>query len=385
MYFQVFLILFLLAKSHRRTITERSLHQGNGNQSGSTGETQENYGVCLFCHSRLLVKHWSINYAKNFLSYMNKVLIPSILRQCESHSSCPSMRSFYLLIKVDQHHDELEKFIWRTGKLINLRVYTDPTAYHEIIHKIVDWDDCKWLSSIYIDADNSLLNGYFDYVLSKLIGKLEQTVTTDGLPWRGALFGARTLSHLIIGKGRCGIEDVDEYWYSGHSQGQGFLLRRDVWEKSGRFSEIRGLHNRFLQKLRNYIMRGLGFKDWESKCCQGWARFWNETDERQIALENEEAASSRIMFFDMSLVKSTGAMFIVTPFSSHFPWNTWQDLPVCRDEERRAIQGKFPKSIGNILNTVNSGYLNITLQEACTSNIFLSSALPSCKPLIDPK
>merc|ERR1719193_746204 len=103
-----------------------------------------------------------------------------------------------------------------------------------MIQKIVDQDDCKWLSTIFIDADDGFLDGYFDYVTSGLTGKLVQTLTMDGEPWRGAVFGARSLSRLVIGKGRCGTENIEKHWYSGFSQGQGFILRRDVWEEMGR-------------------------------------------------------------------------------------------------------------------------------------------------------
>jgi len=381
MFYQFLFVLIVLTKSQRKIFTERranyNLNGSHSIQTGSTGESADNYGVCLFCQTRLLVRQWnSVSWAKKFFSYLNKILIPSILRQCEFHSSCPSLRSLYLLIKVDVHHNELDKFIWEAGRKINIRVFSKERDYSAIIQKIVDQDDCKWLSSVYMDADDSFLDGYFDYVLTELIRKLDQTLTMDGLPWRGAVFGARSLSHLIIGKGRCATEDIDEHWYSGHSQGQGFHLRRDVWEEIGRLSQIRGLHTQFLRKVRNSIMMGLGFKEYQSQSCQGWFRFWNNTD-RQIAFEKKDAAASRIMFIDMSLVKSTAAMFIVTPFSSHFPWNAWQNLPVCRDEEKKVIQGKFPRSIEYILNTVNSDDLNISLEEACRSNIFFSKS-PDC-------
>jgi len=371
MSFLFFFILFLLTKSDRN---ERSAHynlnESYNIHSGSAGESPDNYGVCLFCHTRLMVKNWeSGSWAKKYFSYIKHVLIPSILRQCEFHSSCPSLKSLYLLIKVDGHHDELDKFIWEIGQKINLRVFSGPTDYRAIIHRIVDQDDCKWLASVNMDADDSFLDGYFDYMLSELIGKLDQTLTMDGSPWRGAIFAPRFLSRVLIGKGRCKYEEINQHWYCGYSQGQGYLLRRDVWEKCGRYAQIRGAHTQFVRNFRNSIMRGLGFEEYDSQTCQGSNRFWTQT-EQQIDFENKDAAASRIMFIDMSLVKSTAAMFIVTPLSSHFVWSSWQDLPVCNNEERKAIQRQFPKNIEFILNTADSADLNITLQEACRNNMF---------------
>jgi len=226
------------------------------------------------------------------------------------------------------------------------------------------------LSSIFIDVDNGFLDGYFDYLLSELTGKLVHKHTRDGIPWRGAVFGARSLSRLIIGKGRCTSENIDHHFYSGSSQGQGFLLRRDVWEKMGRLSRTRGLHTRFLRNFRNFIMMGIGFDNYECHCCVGSNVLWTQSDE-QIALENWDEAITRIMFSDVSLEMSTGTILIESPFSSHFQWNAWQDLPVCGDEQKKVIQGEFPINIQYLLNILDSVTINITFEEACRNNAFV--------------
>jgi len=282
------------------------------------------------------------------------------------------MSSLYLLIRIDGNNVLLDKFIRDTGQMINLRVFNfhDITRYQAMIEQIVDQDDCKWLSTVYIDADDGFLDGYFDYVSSELTGKLVNTLTMDGLPWRGAVFGPRSMSRLIIGKGRCATKKIEYHYYSGFSQGQGFILRRDVWEKIGRRGKMRQKHIKFLSDMRNFIMRWLGFREYQSQCCDNYNVLWKQSDE-QIALENKDAASSRILYIDVSLEMKTAAIFVVTPFSSHFPWESWQDLPACRDEGKKFVQRQFPKDINYILDIVDSVYLNITFEEACQQNIYV--------------
>jgi len=77
------------------------------------------------------------------------------------------------------------------------------------------------------------------------------------------------------------------------------------------------------------------------------------------------------MFSDVSLEMSTGTILIESPFSSHFQWNAWQDLPVCGDEQKKVIQGEFPINIQYLLNILDSVTINITFEEACRNNAFV--------------
>jgi len=373
MCFRFFFLLFLLIRSKRNIFADSkvkyNLRTSHSIDNGSTGKSPDNFGVCLFIHTKLSLQYWESNsWAKKFLSYAKQVLISSILRQC-AHSSCPSIRSLYLLINAKGNNSEFELFIEDIGQMINIRVWRDDQKYSAMIEKIVDQHDCNWLSSVYIDADGVFLDGYFDYVSSELPRKLAQTLTMDGISWRGAVFGSRSLSRLTIGKGRCGTKNLSLNMYSGSSQGQGFLLRRDIWEKMGRLSRMRRLHSRFLRDFRNLIMAGIGFEDYQSHSCVGSNLFWTKSD-KQIDFENIDAANTRIMFIDMSLEMSTAAVLIESPLSSHFQWNAWQDLPVCGDEQKKVIQGEFPKNIEYILDIVDSVHINVTFEEACRNNAY---------------
>jgi len=369
--------MFILTRSNREIIKETvpSIHESHGMNNGSTQNSQDNYGVCLFIHTRVLVdnqKPDSDLWYEKFFSYTNKVLIPSILRQCELHS-CPSMRSLYLLIRIQGHHNKLDKFIQDVGQKINVRVFHKLENYNAIVQRIVDQDDCKWLAAVHIDADDAFLDGYFNYVSSELTGKLVQTLTMDGSPWRGAVFAHRDLPLLVIGNGRC-VHFKARAFCSGQTQGQGFLLRRDAWEKMGRILPQRGLHTTFISHFRNFIMKRLGFEKYHSDACKWPNAPWKNSD-----YENKDAAESRIMYIDLSL--EPWCVWIVTPFSSHFPWNKRQDLPVCGVEEKEVIQGYYPKNIKYILDIVDSVDFNITLEEACRNNRYLLLQSHDCSQI----
>jgi len=383
MYFLLVSIIFVLVTTSKPEIIKESnakynLNESHGILNKVTHNDHDNYGVCLLCHTKLLIndvgseleqlehqEHWW----QKFFSYVKQVLVPSILRQCELHSSCPSMRSLYLVIMIQGHHTQLDNFIQDVGQMFNLRVWSNYREWElsRIVRKIVDQDDCKWLSSVYIDADDSFLDGYFHWVSSELPRKLVQTLTMDGLPWRGAVFAPRSIPQLLIGNGRCFHREPKRTFCSGFSQGQGFLLRRDVWEKMGRDTPNQYVHTHFLYEFRDRIMHGLGFDKYHSDSCQGRGN--------QIADETE----SRIMFIDTALEMSTGCVYIMTPFSSSFPWDTWQDLPVCGDEQKEKIQGKYPSNIKYILDYADSVDFNITVKEACRNNRYIHQNVDCAK------
>jgi len=158
--------LDLIKDKHRNTVTH-----------------SESPSVCLLCNTRLSITQWTENWTKKFLSYMDSVLIKSILRQCTDFSPCPSMKSFSLFILVDGHNDELDKFLEHVGEVTNLHiVVSGPRRNSRIrteIAKIVELNDCNWLASIWIDADDAFLDGYFNYVTS-IAGELLRTTTLDG-------------------------------------------------------------------------------------------------------------------------------------------------------------------------------------------------------------
>jgi len=378
------IIFFSATTSKPEIIKESGAKYNFNNRHGindATHNSQVNYGVCLLCNTRVLVDNpgsESERWYHKFFSYMKQVLVPSILRQCELHSSCPSMRSLYLVIMIQGHHNKLDSFLQEVGRMINLRVFHKYEHYSEIVRNIVDQDDCKWLSAVYIDGDDSFLDGYFHWVSSELTAKLVQTQTMNGSPWRGAVFAPREIPKLILGNGRCAYIEQKLTYCQGFTQGQGFLLRRDVWEKMGRITPTRGLHTAFLGNFRNFVMWGLGFEEYHSDACRGR---WNNND-KQVAEENKDAADSRIMFIDMALEMSTGCVYIQTPFSSHFPWNTWENLPVCGDEERENILEKYQSNITYILDYVNSVDFDITFEEACKNNRYLPSVLDCPKPAV---
>jgi len=340
-------------------------------------------GVCLFLETRIDVRTWTTEkWIKSFFSYMKNVIVKSILRQCKGLNSCTSVKSFDLFIKLWGHHTQLTKFIEDVRQIVSTRVFLFSGRKHKIskaIGEIVDENNCKWLSTIYLDADDGLLDGYFDYVTSEITNKLLHTNTVHGTNWRGAVFASRYIPRLVLGNNRCAVyTETLHVFCSGHSQGQGYVLRRDVWESMGRPWRDRGSHWLFLQGFRNFVMNRLGFMEYRSETCEHgkFKLYWDQTQEN-IAFEKADEARSGIMYIDIPPVLGTSAVFVQTPFSSHFPWDTWRDLPVCDSDQKLVVQQQYPQDVMYLLELADS--FNLTAEEVCKNNRYFAAKAAVCK------
>jgi len=316
----------------------------------------------------IYVGHWtSREWTQDFYSYVKAVLLRSIERQCKTKLTCPSMKQFHLFIRV-AGESENNKFTLERKRNVNITIVRGPKVmqqYLNIMKYNILHHMCKWLSTIYIDADDAFLDGYFDYVTS-MINNVLQTKTEDGFPWRGAVFAARALPRLVVGKNRCFInKDAVNNFYSGLSQGQGFILRTNVWQAM-KMPWIPRLHHlKFLKNIRQTVMHHLGFKTYKSNTLGRW-----HSTPSQIEYERKDAAESRIIFVDVSVDGKSTAIFLQTPFSSHFLWEKLGDLPICDKQQQRIIQREFPQDIMYYLSMADS--LNQTKAVACLNNKFLN-------------
>jgi len=335
----------------------------------------ESHGVCLFVQTKIDISTWKTEkWIESFFFYMRDVLIRSIVRQCNELVSCPLMKTFTLFIKADGYHDKFLKFIEYVEQVTNARVFSEHARirnFNEAVAEVVEQNDCMWLSFIWIDADDAFLDGYFYHVTSEATKILLETRTARGLPWRGAVFGSRTMPRFILGKNRCWVEEVPTCFYSGHSQGQGFILRKTVWELMTRKYVRRGHHTKLLETFRTFVMHGLGFKEYSSRTGVRWTG-----NEKQIAHETRDAAESRIMFIDISREWNTSAIFIQTPFSSHFPWSKWRNFSVCDSEQKQAVQQKYSQDLTDLIDHVPN--LDFEIADACMNNMFFRNKSPHC-------
>jgi len=182
------------------------------------------------------------------------------------------------------------------------------------------------------------------------------------------------MPRLILGHNRCEVKKIFNPFYSGLSQGQGNILRRDVWESIGRGFLSRGAHVQYLRNFREFVMWRLGAAEYHSNTCRRKFFFWNETKEH-IVYELRDAAQTRIRFFDVALENSTSAVFVQTPFSSHFPWDGWREIPVCDDEQKEIVQRDYPKDVKYLLEL--AGTLIFGIKDAC-NNKFFANAHSEC-------
>jgi len=376
-----FLFFFLLLGSgkflSRDGVYQNVLKSRHLKDPSAATNQSENRGVCLFVQTRIYISTWkSEKWIKTFFFYVRDVLIQSILRQCNGLLSCPLMKTFTLFIRAGGYHEEFSKFIEYLEQVTNVRVFPEPwenRKFSEAVVEIVEQNDCNWLSFIWIDADDAFLDGYFHHVTSETTKILLETRTARGMPWRGAVFASRTMPRFIFGKNRCWVQDWDNTrFYSGHSQGQGFILRKDVWELMTKKYVSRGYHVMFLKTFRCFVMRGLGYKEYS--CDWPKNKRWTE-DEKHIAQETMDAAESQIMFIDISREWNTSAIFIWTPFSSHFPWSKWRNFSVCDSEQKQAVQQKYSQDVTDLIDRIPN--LDFEIVDACNNNEFFRNS-PHC-------
>lgn len=122
-------------------------------------------------------------------------------------------------------------------------------------------------------------------------------------------------------------------------------------------------------------MHGLGQKDYFSKAGEGPFKFWDDTEEMRT-YEQRDAAASQIQMFDVSKNWTTSALFVKTPFSSHFPWKHIDLLPECTKEHIVEVKRSFPKEIEYIIKAwIEHPEIHLTLLEACNNNNYMLKSI----------
>jgi len=146
------------------------------------------------------------------------------------------------------------------------------------------------------------------------------------------------------------------------------ILRRIIWEELGQEFLYHGFHAQFLKIVREYVMKGLGHKDYKSLAGVGKFSRWEETEE-MIAFERSDAAESQIQMFDLSKSWTTSGLFVKTPFSSSFPWKYINEIPLCTKERIISVKREFPQDIGYILKAwIENQDIHLTMLEVCRNN-----------------
>jgi len=333
----------------------------------------ESYNVktCLFVWTYIYYETWTTEWLSKFLWYMDRTLIQSIDRQCPSETECPHVADYMLIFDL-QGRPEFDFMVREYfDQVKNAVVFEDWTSLKSSIDALITNGRCHWISHIWIDADDILMDGYFQYV-SRIPQQLMSTRTAHGGTWRGAIFVPRAMPRLIIGNNRCVHGKFQNYsskypFYSGLSAGRGFILRRWVWHKLDVDKLENWLHVHFAGKVRDWLMHGLGYAEYSTKVCtHGYFHWRNNSYQRPY--EESDAAISRMLLIDVTMDWKTSGILIQSPFSAHFPWADYGNLPICNDEQMSIIQDVFPQDIQYLLVDKN---LNISFAEACKNNFRL--------------
>lgn len=300
------------------------------------------------------------------------VFFESIERQCSTRTPCKGIKMFHLIVRVDadpvndpQNDPRLHqhRFMSKRLQIKFLKNYEQKPDHY--ISATVKKHSCQWISSIWLDADDMLLDGYFKHVTEDIPRVLTETKTSEGNLWRGAVFGLRSSKTLVIGSNRCETLFDNHQIYCCFSQGMGVILSRKVWEELGQkflHHTRKPNHRHFLKTIREFVMHGLGYADYKS-LAEGR---WNDT---YSAYDSSDAAESRIRLFDLSKNSSTYGVFMWTPFSSHFPWNDINNLSICTEEQINKIQESYPQEIAYMIEAwIAHKEIHPTITETCQNN-----------------
>lgn len=133
----------------------------------------------------------------------------------------------------------------------------------------------------------------------------------------------------------------------------------------------RFLHPIFLRVAREFVMHGLGFDNYTSESCYwGHARLGKGFDEQVWAYEEQDASDSGLFLIDLTTNWTTSGILVHTPFSSHFPWEFYNNLPTCTRKQKAKLMEGFPADVTYLLNAADN--LHITMAEACTNNRYMA-------------
>jgi len=365
--FWLFFFIVVLSTSRQPEWGHFSPFLGTTRNISEKMDDRAYYGVCLFLTTVINTAQWTPSYSNKFVQWMRNVFLVSVERQFKD--PCPGLETFKLLILSkgdDPKLKDLNEYGKNPGEV--------PIVWHalpnfsDIIKENVLKHRCRYISTIWLDADDALLDGYFKYITEEIPKMLTETRTSYGTPWRGAMFALRSPKWLEVGINRCrGIFEGRDI-YCGYSQGQGVILRRTIWEELGQNFLYHGFHGKFLKTVREWVMHGLGHKDYISSAGVGKFGRWEETEE-MIAFERSDAAESQIQMVDLSKRWKTSAVFVRTPFSSSFPWKYINAIPLCTEERINAIKRKFPQEVDFILKAwIDHRDIHLTMLEVCRNN-----------------
>jgi len=334
-------------------------------------------GVCLSVWSRLHADLWDDAWMDMFFKWMENTFLQSIARQCTRYNPCPLLAQLKVIIRIDGKNDvQNKKLVEPIEKLDeNILYYTNHKPQkniEEAIRKIVGASKCSWVSYVWIDADDVFLDGFFQYVTTEIT----KLIIKDQRVWRGALFVPKGIPFLVLGNNKCTVFEEREYspspfpFFCGVSSGQGLILKREVWDTL-RFKVVPNfLHPNFLRVAREFVMKGIGYGEYTSlSCVQGHGHLGIGRDAEVYAYEKRDAADSGLFLIDLGSNWTTSGILLRTPFSGHFPWAFYDELPLCTRRQRAKIMKEFPRDVSYLLKAGDD--LHISMKEACDNNRYL--------------
>jgi len=346
------------------------------------------YGVCLTVWTRLHADMWDDVWLDNFFDWMKNGFLQSIARQCTSDTPCPLLAQSKVILRIDgKNHLQNKKLIDHIENLdTNILYYhkSDKKYIEKQMVKMIAASKCSWVSYVWIDADDIFLDGFFKYVTTEI-----PRLVIQGRVWRGALFIPQVLPNIVIGNGKCTVKYFEEYeslhtFFCGLSPGQGFVLRREVWDALSSKVVPYFLHPAFLKVVRNFVMHGLGFDKYTSGSC-GKGHFWlgNGREEEVWAYEERDASDTNLFLIDLTRNWTTSGIKIHTPFSGHFPWGNYNELPACTFKQKVKIMRNLPSDVRYMLKAASN--IKITMEEACNNNRYMADGVRKhtrCKELL---
>jgi len=115
-----------------------------------------------------------------------------------------------------------------------------------------------------------------------------------------------------------------------------------------------GLHKRFPNQARKFIMHGLG---------ENWSPGSRLT---RYERDSINAQQTGILWIDLTAQSKKHTLFLLTPFSKRYPWKEANLIPSCNGNQAKELITKYSRNIIFIVEA--STKLHLSMGEVCENN-----------------
>eukprot|EP00929_Paragymnodinium_shiwhaense_P089072 TRINITY_DN49326_c1_g1_i1.p1 TRINITY_DN49326_c1_g1~~TRINITY_DN49326_c1_g1_i1.p1 ORF type:complete len:480 (+),score=36.34 TRINITY_DN49326_c1_g1_i1:56-1441(+) len=340
------------------------------------------HGMCIVGEVSLrLSPSWTSPFARAALAVAEKLALESFRRQ---NTSAQQWQMSWVVLTLSglsefQHPDfrnQVNQLKLKLYSQTQVFVSEGERAALSRISSGIKMRRCAWVAHVRLDADDVLSTNFFTYLTAVVLPRLTEGMTDRGESWLGGVVGQRNNSELEFASHRCRLI-VGRSFSSpaGCSIGQTIIVRRDVYDslhvKKDRSMYWRGGHAENLKTTREIVVRSfLKRPDYNSSCATGGKAdcpLEDATESRIFMLRPEKDGFGHI------------GIYTRTPMSGTFDWYGGFRNPKCNESAKAAVSRHFRFDASFVFEAYESGVVNLSLEDACRSNVYFLGANPTAK------